>query len=176
MFQIYKFKDIIMKEIKGNLVSLAKSGEFDVIVHGCNCFCAMGAGIAAEIKDEFPLAYKADLATEKGAISKLGTYSQATETMKNGHHVTVINAYTQYGFGNFGIKLNHERKKANPEVLFEYDAFEKILHQLKSEFKGKRIGFPFIGSGLAKGNKAKIDRYIKAILKDEDVTMVEFQP
>ena len=39
-----------MKIIKGDLIKLALQGEFDVIVHGCNCFCTMGAGIAKSIK------------------------------------------------------------------------------------------------------------------------------
>jgi len=30
-----------MKEITGNLITLAKEGHFDMIVHGCNCFCTM---------------------------------------------------------------------------------------------------------------------------------------
>jgi len=33
-----------MKAIKHNLIHLAHNGEFDLIVHGCNCFCTMGAG------------------------------------------------------------------------------------------------------------------------------------
>ena len=32
----------MMKTIEGNLISLAKAGQFDVIVQGCNCFCTMG--------------------------------------------------------------------------------------------------------------------------------------
>jgi len=39
--------------IKGNLITLAKKGEFDVIVHGCNCLNVMGAGIAKQIKKTF---------------------------------------------------------------------------------------------------------------------------
>lgn len=35
-----------MKTIQGNFIHLAQNGEFDLIVHGCNCFCTMGAGIA----------------------------------------------------------------------------------------------------------------------------------
>ncbi|RYF46165.1 MAG: phosphatase, partial [Cytophagaceae bacterium] len=42
---------------QGDLVQKAKVGEFDVIVHGCNCFCQMGAGIAKTIKQVFPAAY-----------------------------------------------------------------------------------------------------------------------
>jgi O-acetyl-ADP-ribose deacetylase (regulator of RNase III) len=52
-----------MKTTKGNLIHLAKAGHFDVIVHGCNCFCAMGKGIARSIKLEFPEAYAADCTT-----------------------------------------------------------------------------------------------------------------
>ena len=33
-----------MKTIQGNLIHSAQAGEFDLIVHGCNCFCTMGAG------------------------------------------------------------------------------------------------------------------------------------
>lgn len=33
-----------MKYIIGDLLKLADDGQFDVIVHGCNCFNTMGAG------------------------------------------------------------------------------------------------------------------------------------
>ncbi len=46
--------------IDGDLIKLALQGEFDVVVHGCNCFCTMGAGIAPQMAaafgcDEFEL-------------------------------------------------------------------------------------------------------------------------
>ena len=40
-------------EIEGDLIRLAKQGTFDVITHGCNCFCTMGAGIAPQMADTF---------------------------------------------------------------------------------------------------------------------------
>lgn len=55
-----------MKKLKGDLIALALEGEFSVIVHGCNCQCAMGKGIAKTIKTRFPEAYQADLKTKKG--------------------------------------------------------------------------------------------------------------
>jgi O-acetyl-ADP-ribose deacetylase (regulator of RNase III) len=33
----------------GDLLALALAGEFDAIVHGCNCHCTFGRGIAAAI-------------------------------------------------------------------------------------------------------------------------------
>ena len=38
-----------LETVKGNLITMAKKGELDIIVHGCNCFHTMGGGIAAEI-------------------------------------------------------------------------------------------------------------------------------
>jgi O-acetyl-ADP-ribose deacetylase (regulator of RNase III) len=66
-----------MKMLKGDLLQFAEDGNFDVIIHGCNCFCQMGKGIALTIKNKFPDAYKADLETAKGEKNKLGTYSKA---------------------------------------------------------------------------------------------------
>ena len=99
------FKNV-MKKIKGDLMKLALNGDFDVIVHGCNCFCAMGKGIALTIKKVFPEAYQADLKTVKGDKGKLGHYSSAT-VQRNGHQITVINAYTQYNYGGSGIKADY---------------------------------------------------------------------
>lgn len=93
-----------MKIIEGDLVELALRGNFDVIVHGCNCFCTMGAGIAKTIKDVFPEAYEADIQTEKGSRDKLGGISYVVLN-RNGYEITVVNGYTQYstsgteGFG-----------------------------------------------------------------------------
>ena len=44
---------MFMKAIQGNLIHLVQNGEFDLIVHGCNWICTMGAGIAKEIKSAF---------------------------------------------------------------------------------------------------------------------------
>mgnify|MGYP001795501660 FL=1 len=59
-----------MKTIKGDLVKLAIKGEFDLIIHGCNCFCTMGAGIAKTIRSHlkmFLLARERSFAFRRGA-------------------------------------------------------------------------------------------------------------
>ena len=43
----------------GDLIQLAQEGAFDVIAHGCNCQCVIGAGIAKVIKKAFPAAFEA---------------------------------------------------------------------------------------------------------------------
>lgn len=132
-----------MKYISGNLITLAKEGKFDIIVHGCNCFNTMGSGIAREIKENFPIAWEADQATKKGARSKLGTYTFAM------YDPIVINAYTQYDYGRDG------------KDRFEYEAFETILENLRLRWPNAHFGFPAIGQGLAGGNKIRIVDMLK---------------
>jgi O-acetyl-ADP-ribose deacetylase (regulator of RNase III) len=43
----------MVNEIHGDLIKLAQQGEFDVIAHGCNCHCTMGAGIAPQMAKAF---------------------------------------------------------------------------------------------------------------------------
>ena len=113
-----------MNKVKGNLIKLALKGDFDVIVHGCNCFCTMGAGIAVAVKSTFPEAYKADLGTIKGDRKKLGSYSSAT-VEKNGHQITVVNAYTQYHYGGRGNKADYDAITVDDSQIF--NRFDSLL-------------------------------------------------
>ena len=148
--------------IRGDLIKLALDGVFDVIIHGCNCQCAMGAGIAKAIKTTFPEAYKADCETKKGDRAKMGTISFAT-VERNGHTITIVNGYSQFHWHGSG-------------VLAEYDAIRSIMQAVKSRFSGKRIGYPKIGAGLAKGDWRMISRIIDEELDGEDHTLVEYAP
>ena len=48
-----KIRKMEYTEIEGDLIEMAKLGRFDVITHGCNCFCTMGAGIAPQMAKAF---------------------------------------------------------------------------------------------------------------------------
>ena len=148
-----------MKTVQGDLIKMALDGRFDVILHGANCYCKMGAGIAKTIKNVFPEAYEADCQTEAGDISKLGRISFATVT-RGEHEITVVNAYTQFGYGR-GLQL-------------DYDAVRMAMEDVKVNFQGQRIGYPKIGAGLAGGDWGLIYQIIDDELYDEDHTCVEF--
>ena len=91
-----------MNIVKGDLIEMAKNGEFDVITHGCNCFNTMGGGIARTIKSEFPEAYQVDCQTKKGDYRKLGTISLVSGLQSlqgtSGYKLTVVNSYTQFKY------------------------------------------------------------------------------
>ena len=152
--------DGTMRIVKGDLIQLALAGEFDVIVHGCNCFCAMGAGIARQIKDKFPSAYQADLETGKGDKKKLGTYSKA-KVQKNNERFIIINGYIQYHYSGSG-------------VLADYSAIDALFFQIQKKFPEKKIGYPRIGAGLAGGDWKKIGSIIDHRLEGENHTLVEY--
>ena len=149
-----------MTTIQGDLIQLALDGEFDVIIHGCNCHCTMSAGIAKTVKSNFPEAYNADLETTKGDRAKLGTISTAT-VQRNGHEITVVNGYTQFNWRVAG-------------VLADYDAIRAVMATVKSQYSGKRIGYPKIGAGLARGDWNQIALIIREELDGENHTFVKY--
>jgi len=165
--------DEMKRIVRGDLLKLALNGEFDVIVHGCNCGNTMGAGIALAIKREFPEAYRADCNTTEWDRSKMGTISQAT-VRRNGHDITVVNGYTQYHWrvakGNTNINSN-----SNSNILVDYDAVRSVMKLVKIRFRGQRIGYPLIGAGLAKGDWKVIEQIIDEELKGEDHKLVQYE-
>jgi O-acetyl-ADP-ribose deacetylase (regulator of RNase III) len=156
-----------LNTIKGDLLTLAAAGTFDVIVHGCNCFNNMGAGIAVGVARNYPAAHIADMNTVKGDKDKLGSYSQARVLTRTNpvNTFTIINAYTQYGYN---ASLNVD--------LFEYEDFQQILNKLAEDFPNSSFGFPLIGCGLAGGDKRRILDMIENFSKmiEAEVTVVEW--
>lgn len=170
------------KEVKGDLISLALKGEFDVIAHGVNCFCTQKAGLAPQMvkaffTDKYPYEQKG-----KGDINKLGSIdykvlmihegeSKGFSPLFNGWSsnkyicdLTVVNAYTQFKYGR-----NHADGVKNP---LDYEALTLCMRKINHTFVGKKIGLPKIGSNLAGGDWNIIKEIIKKELKDCDVTVV----
>jgi len=156
----------MLKHAKGNLLDLAEAGDFDIVVQGCNCFNAMGGGIAKEIAQRYPQAPEVDNLTMRGDIMKLGNWTDCAVVTPEGSF-ELLNAYTQYSTSKQG------------EDVFEYGAFELICRKLVHKYGDKRIGLPYIGMGLAGGDSETIMDMIEDLahgvaLKGGSVTLVEF--
>jgi O-acetyl-ADP-ribose deacetylase (regulator of RNase III) len=159
----------MLNKVKGNLLDMADRGDFDIIIQGCNCFNAMGAGLAPQIARRYPMAEAVDSKTVKGSINKLGNWTFAWNDEAGSAPVRfgIINAYTQYSTSSQG------------EDVFEYASFELILRKLAHQYGAQRYGLPYIGMGLAGGDKkrilAMIENFAKEIsAKGGTVTLVEF--
>lgn len=147
------------KETYGDLIYMAKNGDFDLIAHGCNCKKNMGAGIARTIAGKFPMAYQADVnSTPKmGEISVCEAYDSCV----------IVNAYTQFypGKGGHGKDTKFHR----------YEAIRNSMKEINNRFSGMHIGLPLIGCGLAGLQWNKVKKIIKEELKDLDVTIVKYK-
>lgn len=151
-------------EIEGDLIALAKQGMFDVITHGCNCMCNMGAGIAPQMAKEFGCNnYKLEEMSTQGNINKLGQIEWNYYPVSIDKKVAVVNSYTQYVPAPWLKPL-------------DYEALTLCLRKINHTFKGKHIGLPKIGAGLAGGDWERIKQIIQTELVDCEVTVVLYKP
>jgi len=49
-----------MKIIKGDIITLAEEGNFDIIVQGCNCFHTQASGLAGQLVKKYPQVLEVD--------------------------------------------------------------------------------------------------------------------
>lgn len=168
----------MFEQKQGDLIEMALRGEFDVITHGCNCYCNMGAGIAVKMKEVFGANhFKLEGSSYKGSYNKLGQIDYQRYVVQDGHilpslqaeisgspkQLYIVNSYTQYAPGipntQYGIPL-------------DYDALRLCLRKINREFKGLHVGMPRIGCGLAKGDWKRVSGIITDELGDCRVTVV----
>jgi O-acetyl-ADP-ribose deacetylase (regulator of RNase III) len=133
-----------MQIVKGDL--LQDNNDWDCLIHCCNLFHTMGGGIAYYVKKKYPEAFQADLETENGDESKLGTFSKAKV---NNNTKIIYNLYAQNGIGNDGHPLNR-----NLSYDHLYNGLWKIMEDIMKEYPfGCAVGIPaWIGCGLAGGD------------------------
>jgi len=86
------------------MIETSVPGTYHALIHGCNCFCNMGAGFALGVKNRYPNAELVDSKTPSGDMSKLGRISWCDG---NANNLYVINAYTQFRYGNGGPHLEY---------------------------------------------------------------------
>lgn len=153
----------MLKRARGDLVQMADKGQFDVLIHGCNCLSIMGAGIAKQIADKWPVVATLDRNFVLSPSKRLGRYSFVYVPTSSGQELRVVNAYTQYGLGRKG------------QDVFEYAAFRHLLGEFRRILSPlDRIAFPYIGMGLAGGDPKRIIPMLEDFATIHDVTLVSY--
>jgi O-acetyl-ADP-ribose deacetylase (regulator of RNase III) len=164
-----------MKYITGDIFKLAEQGKFDYVIHGCNCQNAMGSGVARTVRDSYPKAYAADMATKKGDLSKLGHFTHAYVPAKlemllddsgsgyrtSKHSFTIINAYTQAIYWE-----NYKDGILQPNVLLDavHSAFTGIKLMYDNNPGGvARFAIPKIGAVRGGGVWEEIEEIIDSV-------------
>ena len=124
---------------QGDVFEELKAG--DVFVHGCNAQGAFGSGVAKIVKDKWPKAYQ--LYKQEVLLGKLkiGQWNAWWDTSKD---IVIVNLITQQEFG-----------RDNAKTYVDYNAVKNGLLTVVADVTQacKRIVFPFIGGGLANGDR-----------------------
>ncbi len=151
---------MIREYVKGNIVELFRSGND--IAHGCNCFCVMGAGVAGQLRSQFPQVAEADdleddYFTDKR--HKLGGFSIADHD--NGVNVC-YNVYSQY--------------KPGPSI--DYGALLNCFMNLNKVRKDipRSLYIPRIGAGIAGGDWNIIEKLINIATPNINIVVVDYCP
>lgn len=148
----------MIKEIYGDLLDFPKG--IDVIAHSCNCQNVMGGGVAKQIRDRYPAAWRADCDAADAKTNILGTFSHAyvSDIHKREPARYVYNMYTQQHLG-------HTRRHVNYDAF--YTAFKAFYEETKErQYASDRkiiVGVPYLISCKLAGGSWKV---IRAILED----------
>ena len=156
----------MIEYVKDDLIK----SDCDVIIHGCNCFNCMGAGIAKQIKETYPDAYKKDCSTVYGDKNKLGTFThvKVPNIYFPDKDVYIVNAYSQYTYG-----------RKDGEIYADYKAINEVMSRISNFFvdtdeKTFKIGMPKIGAGLARGDWEMISEIINRAFAGKTVYVYEW--
>lgn len=159
---------MIESTVNGNLVLRALAGYYFAIAHGANCQNTMKSGIAPVICQSFPSALEADQATKKGDRGKLGYYSEGYDDKLD---LRIFNLYTQFDFTG--------RRKGKRDL--DYEAVGTGFHWLDQHFagearaRGKMLGIPMIGCGLAGGDWDAVKEIINLTTPNLPIEVVFLQ-
>lgn len=132
----------------------------DAIAHQTNCFGAMGAGFAQQLRKRYPEVYN----TYRNFCYKYGakgvwnsTYCLTCDT-NNG--IKVINIFAQFGYGRDGRKTDYTR-------------LEKAFKEIERDYRGKTVAIPYgIGCGLAGGDwNGVVQPMIHSIFDDSETCL-----
>ena len=121
---------------KGNIVT----GDYPIFCHQVNCKGVMGAGLAKQIRSEYPIIYEEYKEYCKIKDNKLGT-NFYTSTLCGR---ICVNMFAQDGYGKDKRYTNYDAFKA---------CLDDLAERLSYRFPNMPVAFPYgIGCGLAGGD------------------------
>lgn len=145
-----------MLEIKNGDLFI-NAGKPAIIAHGCNTKGVMGSGFARRLRNHYPAAF---LAYRRAFIEDGLCLGEVIFSVSRGMHVA--NIITQENFG-----------RNEKTVYVNYDAVKKGLAATKqyAHITHLPIHLPFIGGGLANGDRSILLEIFKEVLYDAPATL-----
>lgn len=137
-----------------------------VIVHGVNCMGVMGAGIAAQIRRNFPKAYSEYIKFINECRIKQESPLGKAQFVDVGGGNYIVNAFTQ-----------EKTAKKQGDVAISYSAILMCMEEIKETcycLGIDRIAMPKIGSDLGGGDWNIIRSIINAVFNDSRVEVTVY--
>lgn len=126
------------------------------LAHGCNCVGAMGAGIAVEFRERYPVMYET-----YHQLCKDGTFSLGSVMAYEYEDLIIFNLATQQTFGDASL----DAIRQSVSQMIEYSSPRNI----------KRIGMPRIGAGLGGLDWSDVKDLLIELGDNTDVELVVFE-
>lgn len=143
--------------LTGDLVSLAETDDFDLIVIGGNCNFKRDSALAKGISYVFGVPTPG---YPNARIEELGNVLYFSSPHSD--HTTQLAE---------AIVLSNSNLDSKP---FDYSAYTLCMKKINHRFKGKHIGLPKIGCHLAGADWEILEVITRKQLEDCDVTIVEY--
>lgn len=163
----------MVKIFKGNLLE----SDCEFIAHGVNCQGVMNSGIAGQIRKKWPKVYDEYMRLfdeyELVRHDLLGQVAPASICMGQ---LIVYNVFTQYKYGR-------DKNVRYVNYAAVYRGLKHVAHNVASIDFDRRsdpygpvpIGIPWIGCGLANGEKSIILEILEMIeITHDNIPSVEF--
>jgi O-acetyl-ADP-ribose deacetylase (regulator of RNase III) len=132
--------------------------EEEILVHGCNCKGVMGAGVAKAIREKYPIVFKRYKSFCNSSFTRGYTPKDLlgiVQPVKCPDGKVVANAFTQENYG-----------RESGVIYVSYPAVRKVFQYLNSQKHHGQIALPKIGSQLAGGDWATIEKIIEEEMTD----------
>ena len=163
----------MIKVINGNILNCAEN----ILCHQVNCMGVMGAGLAKQIRNNYPKVYSeyikllqwAKEEYERG-LSKNKYPLGSVQFVRIDDKKVVANIFGQLNYGR-------DKRYTNYEALQKgfYGVLEAVTWD-NSKMKGYSIAIPYgIGCSLAGGDWNVVYKIIEKVFNDYDITIYKLQ-
>ena len=156
-----------MKFVRGDLLQAFEKGEVDIIMHQVNCMGVMGAGIAKQIKEQYPEHFE--------------DYTKFVDDCSGpGHHMLGHYVVSQCnpGFdiksivGVFGQNKYYPNKRQTKYAAL-ITGISNALANIAAPMD--RVGIPLIGCGLAGGDWEVVEMLLLEVEVMHDIEFHVYQ-
>src|SRR5437763_9109582 len=146
-------------DVFNEALAMHEAGKNVILIHGCNAQGVMGSGVAALVKKLYPYAFEAYRKefNDFGLVTGSVVWGRSKDS-----RVIVANAITQENYGRDSNK-----------VYVSYDAVVDSMLEVAKYAKqhNVRVILPFVGGGLANGDRKRLTAIFQAAFHDVDATL-----